>query len=238
MTEKLRLACIDSPAMPLFGLADANGVRDGYEPEVAKLLAEATGRVVEWVMMPWDDMLPSVQQHRVDAVLCGQGIIPSREEQVDFVRPYAVFNESVLVRAGDPARSPEDLNGYKVAAIANSANMRLAETFPGAILVPFGASDDVFSDMIEAVRSGEVDAMVDDDVVTVPLGEEADFDLAFTAETRNPWGVGVAKDCPEMFRLLNDAMTTIIENGKLKAAWNKWFPHLPYPEESLEGATK
>ncbi len=183
--------------------------------------------------MPWDQMLPAVQRHEIDAVWCGQGIIPSRQQQVNFTRPYAVFNESVLVRAGDPARSPEDLAGYRVAAIANSANMRLAETLPGVELVPFAASDDVFGEMIEAVRNGTVDAMVDDDVVTVPLGDEPEFDLAFTAETRNPWGVGVAKDNPELLAELDAALGRVIADGRLEKVWQKWMPQLPYPAEPL-----
>jgi polar amino acid transport system substrate-binding protein len=143
----------------------------------------------------------------------------------------------VLVRAGDPARSPDDLRGYRVAAIANSANMRLAETFPGAELVPFGATDDVFADMIQAVRDGSVDAMVDDDVVVVPLGDDPEFDLAFTAETRNPWGVGVAKDRPELLAELDGALARVIADGRLRAVWEKWMPQLPFPEAALaEGA--
>lgn len=234
MTKTLRLACIDSAAAPLFDLSvDGGATRTGFEPDVAQLVADELGRKLEWAIMPWDEMIPSAQRHEVDAVWCGQGIIPSRQEQVAFTRPYTVFNESVLVRAGDPARSPEDLSGYRVAAITGSANMRLAETFPGATLVPFDSSDDVFADMIQAVRDSTVDAMVDDDVVTVPLGDEPEFDLAFTVETRNPWGAGVAKDRPELLAEIDGAIERIIADGRLEQVWVKWMPDLPFPGEAL-----
>ncbi|MFD2674481.1 substrate-binding periplasmic protein [Gulosibacter bifidus] len=232
--ESLRLACIDSAAEPLFGLSpDGGATRPGYEPEAAALVAAKLGRDIEWVILPWEDMIPAVQRGDADAVWCGQGIIPSRQEQVAFTRPYAVFNESVLVRAGDPARSPEDLAGYRVAAIEASANMRLAETFPGVQVVPFGASDDVFGDMIAAVRDGSVDAMVDDDVVTVPLGDEPEFDIAFTAPTENPWGIGVAKTNPELLAQLDAALADVIDSGELQEVWGRWMPDLPYPAEAL-----
>jgi len=150
---------------------------------------------------------------------------------VDFTRPYAFFNESVLVRADDGAVAPEDFAGRRVAAIEDSANMRLAETFPGAVLVPFASTDDVFGDMIRAVRDGTVDAMVDDDVVTVPLGEDPDFRIAFTAPTRNRWGVGVAKDRPDLLRLLDSALERVIASGRLEEAWRRWMPHLDFPRE-------
>ena len=113
----------------------------GQRPEAAQLVAGVLGRELEWVIVPWDDMIPAVIRGDADAVWCGQGIIPSRQEQVDFTRPYAVFNESVR-----PCRRPghltwTHLGGYKVAAIEGSAK-HLAETFPGARLVPFGPTDD------------------------------------------------------------------------------------------------
>lgn len=232
----LRLACIDSEAAPLFALSpDGGRTRTGYEPDAAALVAEEIGVPVEWTVLPWDQMLPAVRDGRADAVWCGQGIIPSRQEQVDFSRPYAIFNESVLVRADDPAQAPEDFIGRRVAAIEGSANMRLAETFPGAVLVPFASTDDVFGDMIQAVRDGSVDAMVDDDVVTVPLGEDSDFRIAFTAPTRNRWGVGVAKTRPELLRLLDDALARVITSGRLEEAWTRWMPHLSFPAELHEG---
>jgi polar amino acid transport system substrate-binding protein len=232
----LRLACIDSEAHPLFDLSpDGGRTRTGYEPDAAALVAQEIGVSIEWTVLPWDQMLTAVRDGRADAVWCGQGIIPSRQEQVDFTRPYAIFNESVLVRADDPAQGPEDFSGRRVAAIEGSANMRLAETFPGAVLVPFASTDDVFGDMIRAVRDGSVDAMVDDDVVTVPLGEDPDFRIAFTAPTRNPWGVGVAKDRPDLLRLLDEALAQVIASGRLEAAWGRWMPHLPFPQSLHEG---
>lgn len=228
----LRLACIDADAPPLFGPAAAQGGRQGYEPAVAELVAARLGRPLEWVIMPWGEMLPSVREHRVDAVLCGQGIIPSRQEQVDFTRPYGVFHEGVLIRRGDPVTGPEDLAGKRVAAIKDSANMALAESFPDAVTVPFD-SDHVYEDMLAALRDGEVDAVVDDDVVFVPLGEsDPTYELAFTVETGNRWAIGVAKDRPDTLAEIDGALTAVIADGSLRKTWEHWLPSLDYPFEA------
>jgi polar amino acid transport system substrate-binding protein len=225
----LRLACIDSAALPLFDLSPDGVHRDGFEPELAELVAAEMGRTVEWVMTAWDNMIPMVRSGEADAVWCGQGMIPERIALVDFTQPYAIFNETVLVRAGDPASGPHNMAGYRVGAIAGSANLKVARTIDGAEIVEFGASADVFGDMIEALRSGEVDAFVDDDVVTVPLGDEPDFDVAFTAETRNPWGIGVKPGNTELLDELNAALDTLRADGRLRAVWEKWMPRLPFP---------
>ncbi|MGD9607319.1 MAG: substrate-binding periplasmic protein [Leucobacter sp.] len=226
----IRLACIDSAALPLFDKSPDGVHRDGYEPEAAKLVFDRIGAEIEWVMLPWEDMIPAVRRGDADAVWCGQGMTEERAALVDFTRPYAVFNETLVVRADDPARAPEQLAGYRIGAIANSTNMKLAETFPGVELVSFGASDDVFGDMIEATRSGAIDGFVDDDVVMIPLGQEdPDFVEAFTVKTGNRWGIGVAPGNDALRGEIDAALAAVIADGSLAAVWNKWMPLLPFP---------
>ncbi|AQA06395.1 amino acid ABC transporter substrate-binding protein [Mycobacterium sp. MS1601] len=225
----LRLACVDLSAPPLFEKADANGVRVGYEPSAAETVAAKMGRTVEWVITTWDDMIPAVNEGRADAVWCGQGITEERAALVEFTEPYAVFDESALVRADSRVTRPEDLAGLKVGAIAVSTNMTLVQTFPGAVAVPFGGSADVFGDMIGALRRGEVDAIVDDDVALVPVGDEPDLKVAFTVATRNKWGVGVAKGNFALRDELNAALAAAVADGTLGQVWKVWMPDLVFP---------
>lgn len=227
--EPLRLVCIDADAMPLFGKS-RGGIREGYEPAAAALVAETFGRPLEWVFKPWVEMVDAIDAGEGDAIWCGQGITAERRRRVDFTRPYAVFDESLLVRAGSGIRSPGELTGKRIGAIAGSTNMTLAETFEGAELVSFGGeSDDVFGEMIEALRAGEVDGIVDDDVAFLVLIEDPDCEIAFTVPTRNEWGVAVSKSRPEMRDALDEALAAVIRDGRLAACWESWLPGLAYP---------
>lgn len=231
MSEPLRLVCIDTQALPLFRTTGDNRIREGYEVDAAAAVADRMGRHVEWVFAPWVDMIPSVQRHDVDAVWCGQGMTAERSSQVDFTRPYAVFDESVLIRRGDAIASAADLAGRRVAAIANSTNMALAETFPGAVCVPFGGdTEDVFGDMIAALAAEDVDAVVDDDVALIPVADDPRFAIAFVVETGNRWGVGVAKDRPELLAQLDSGLRDVIADGTLARIWRQWMPELPLPD--------
>lgn len=232
VSRPLRLACIDADAPPLFGLASAPGGRAGYEPAVAELIAAELDRDLEWVIMPWGDMLPAARAHEVDAVLCGQGIIPARRELVDFTRPYGIFHEGILMRRGEAVGDPSGLVGRRIAAIRGSANYNLASSFAGAEVVEF-ESEHVYEDMLAALRCGAVDAVCDDDVVFVPLGDsDPDFELAFVVKTNNPWGIGVAKDRPETRAALDEALAGIIGDGRLRKVWEQWLPALDYPFEA------
>lgn len=231
-TAPLRLACIDADAPPLFSLTSGAHGRQGFEPAVAALLGEELGRPVEWFVTTWTDMIPAVRSGRADAILCGQGITEERQRLVDFTRPYAVFHESVLVRRGADISRPADLEGRLVAAIEGSTNMALAETFTGALPVAFGSggSGDVYADMLAALESGKVDAVVDDDVVFVPLGEtDPRFQVAFTVRTGNRWALAVAKDRQATRSEIDDALSRVIADGRHRQTWQEWLPTLDYP---------
>ncbi len=229
MSRRLKIVCAALDAKPLFW-TEKNGSRYGFEPDVAQLVFAEAGLDFDWVFLPWSDFLPSVADGRMDGVWCGQGIIPERLKVLDFTDPYAVFNESVIMRAGEAVPTREGLAGKRVGAIANSANMRLAKTFNDVILVAFdGDSDDVFGDMVGALRAGKIDAVVDDDVALIPIAEALDIDMAFTVETRNPWGIGVRKGSDELRESINAAIASIKIDGRLETIWTKWVPELQYP---------
>jgi polar amino acid transport system substrate-binding protein len=229
VNQPLRLICVDLSAPPLFDKAAADGTRRGYEPSAAATVADKLGRPVEWVITSWGDMIPAVNDGRGDAIWCGQGITGERAALVDFTTPYALFDESLLVRAGSEIASPADLVGKRVGAIEGSTNMTLAKTFPGAITVAFEGTADVFGDMIAAVRAGQIDGFVDDDVALVPVGDEPDLHLAFTIPTRNRWGVAVAKGNDELRTQLDDALAESVRDGSLARVWTQWMPTLAFP---------
>ena len=121
------------------------------------------------------------------------------------------------------------MRANRVAAIRASANYNLASSFDGAEVIEF-ESEHVYEDMLAALRSGRVDAVCDDDVVFVPLGEsDPDFELAFVVKTNNRWGIGVAKDRPDV----RATLATIIADGRLRQAWQQWLPTLEYPSGGL-----
>ncbi|MCO6056704.1 ABC transporter substrate-binding protein [Pseudomonas sp. MOB-449] len=226
---ELRIICCDLPAPPLFW-KDDKGYRHGYESDLGRLLADTLGVPSSFAYQNWADFYPALQAGEGEFVLCGQGISDYRKTLADFTEPYAVFDEAVMVLRGSSVRSPTDLVGKKVGAIANSLNMALAETFTGCICVPFGGdSDDVLGDMVQALRDGSIDAFVDDDVALVPLAEEVDLAIGFSVPTQNRWGIAVKKGNGLLLSQVDQALATVKANGQLEQIWRKWMPSLAYP---------
>jgi polar amino acid transport system substrate-binding protein len=165
-----------------------------------------------------------------DAIWCGCAVTAERERSFLFSRPYAIFDEAVLVRRGDGVRSPSDLSGRRVGAITGSTNMDLARRWNGCVLVGFdGTSDDVFREMVDALRAGRIDAVVDDEPAFGGLSEDPQLAIAFVAATGNRWGVAMRPDARDLKERIDAAMGAVIASGELAAIWRAWFPRSPYP---------
>jgi polar amino acid transport system substrate-binding protein len=222
----LTLCCSDMAAPPLFW-TDSDGTRHGYEPGAAQAVSESLGLELHWIFRQWADFARALADGECDGIWCGSAITPQREQRFLYTRPYAVFDESVAVRAGDAVGAARDLRGRRVGAIAGSTNMALAGTFEGAECVPFdGVTDDVFGDMLRALQVGAVDAVVDDDVAFLGIERTyPDIRVAFTVPTRNRWGCALRLGDDGLKQLLDAG----IEQADLAASWRCWLPSLPYP---------
>ncbi len=137
-----------------------------------------------------------------------------------------------MVQQGSGIASPEDLRGKRVGGLADSTNIALVEGFPEAIAVPYPGSDKVLPEMLEALRKGEIDALIDDELVLVVAAEEdPTLQLAFTLPTRVPFAIAVSPDKPELLAALNGAIAEMLADGALQQLWSKWIPWKPFPLE-------
>jgi polar amino acid transport system substrate-binding protein len=220
----LTLCCSSLDSSPLFW-TDPDGSRHGYEVEAAAAIAANAGLELRWIFRQWSDFPPALERRECDAIWCGCAITPDRRRLLEFTRPYAVFNESVFVRPDSTVSSPADLVGLRVLAIDGSTNIALANTFTGAEVIPFGGdTDDVLGDMLDALRAGEVDAVVDDDVCFIR--PDPTLRVAFTVPTRNAWGGACRNGEHELVGVLNEAIGRV----DFRPIWDRWLSALRYPE--------
>ena len=225
----LTLICSGMAAPPLFS-TDDTGVRHGFEPDIAAATSRAMGLEIDWLFLRWCDFEPALMECRADAIWCGSAITPERERRFLYSRPYAVFDEALLVRSGEGITSPSDLAGKKVGAITASTNMALAEQWPGVERVGFdGETDDVLGDMAAALRSGEIDGVVDDDCAFGALSEQPGLEIGFTVKTANSWGVAMRPDSDALKQAIDRGLDHVILSHGLQAIWKQWFPALDVP---------
>ena len=88
-----------STTTPIFGLIGKDGEPEGYDPDVARLLAKYLGVKVEFVPVTGANRIPQLLSGRVDVLICLFGITPERAQQVWYSMPYA-YEAARSTRAG------------------------------------------------------------------------------------------------------------------------------------------
>jgi polar amino acid transport system substrate-binding protein len=224
----LSIAASDFDARPMTYVE--NGQRFGYEPDLARLVCDRLGLTPVWTNLPMADFYPELQAGHYDVVWFNQANTPERQTWVDFTRPYGLFDEAVLVKRDRGISTPADLAGLKVGGLADSTNIAVAATFPNVELVPFPGSDQVLPEMLAALRAGEIDALIDDELVlVVAADDDPDLTVAFTLPTRAAFSVGVQKGNLALRDAINGVLEEAIADGTLAQLWQTWIPWTPFP---------
>ncbi len=75
----------------------------GEEAELAKVIASRLGiQRIEWRLIEFDELIPSLETGQVDAVVAGMFITPERATRVSFSNPTFHVQQGLLVAAGNP----------------------------------------------------------------------------------------------------------------------------------------
>ncbi|PSN10630.1 amino acid ABC transporter substrate-binding protein [filamentous cyanobacterium CCT1] len=225
----LHIAASDFDARPMSFLT-TEGQRTGYEPELARHLCQQLGLTPVWHNLPMFEFYTCLATGKYDVVWFNQAITTDRQQVVDFTQPYGLFDEAVLVKKSSGIATVADLAGKRVGGLAESTNIALVDGFPGAIAVPYPGSDQVLPEMLAALRAGDIDALIDDELVLVVAAEEDDsLGLAFTLPTRVPFAIATPKANPTLNATLNAAIAAALADGTMAQLWAEWIPWKPFP---------
>lgn len=188
---------------------------DGYDVVVAKNLADKIGKKVEIVKLDWDNLILSLNNNQIDAVIAGMTATDERKQQVNFTDPYYVSEEVLIVKKDSQytsATSLEDFNGATVQGQMNTIYDEVIDQIPGVNHMP---AAETFPAAIQALQAGSVDAVTSE----LPVANgvvSANPDLAivrfaegkgFKADTSV--SIAVRKNDDELLNALQDALKTI-----------------------------
>lgn len=225
----LTIVTSDFDARPM-SYVTADGHRTGYEPELTRIVCQHLGLTPVWHNLPMADFYRSMETELYDVVWFNQAITPERQQWVSFTQPYGMFDEAVLVKETNTASSPGDLAGQRVGGLADSTNIALVDGFSGATAVPYPGSDKVLPEMLAALRAGDIDALIDDELVLLVAAEEdPTLKLAFSLPTQVPFAIGVNKRKTDLLKQLETTLSKLVADGTMAQLWATWIPWKPFP---------
>lgn len=206
---------------PPFGLLDAEGQPDGYDADVARLLAEDMGVELNIVPVTGPNRIPYLLSNQVDILVASLGITEERAQQVDFSDPYAGIEIFVYGDIGTEVSGPEDLAGKNVAvARASTQDTAITEVAPeGTNIQRF--DDDASA--VQALLSGQVPLMGASNVVVSQINERAPdtYDIKFSLSQQSQ-GIATRPDQDELMAYINDFLKRKKESGELSALHEEW----------------
>ncbi|MEM6972886.1 MAG: transporter substrate-binding domain-containing protein [Pseudomonadota bacterium] len=216
---------------PPFGALGAEGEHEGYDVDVAKLIAEDLGVELELVPVTSDQRIPFLETDRVDLVISSMGANPQRAKSIWFSSAYAPFFSGAFASSDKSIASIADLAGMKVGLTGGTLeDLELTDAAPeGTEIIRFGDN----AATLEAFKSGQVDVLVTGNVVASTLSAanpDLDMETKFIMKD-SPAFIGVKKGNLDLLQWVNVFILHKTLGGELNAFSEKWLgqslPPLP-----------
>jgi len=211
---------------PLFGLASLEGEPEGFDVEIAKLVAEAIFGESTPENTVFQEAVSAnreefIEDGTVDIVVATYTINDTRKERVDFAGPYYIAGGEIMVPAGNPGgvASIDDLNGLRVCTATGSTYVdSVAEQAPEADL---STLFDTYSECADAMSDGRIDAVATDNVILAGLvfSNEGEYELVGESFTEEPYGIGLELGDDEFRDFINDVLEQSYESGAWEEAY-------------------
>ena len=227
---------------PLFGLKGLSGNPEGFDVEIAKIIAAKLGlseNQITFVESVSANREPFLQQKKVDMVVATYTINDKRDKIVDFAGPYFVAGQDILVAKGNPKNitGPEALKGKKTCSVSGSTPAATVQdkyglTTSELVLV------DAYSKCRDALANGQVDAVTTDNVILSGYVSEAPdkFELLGKPFSQEPYGIGIPEGQEPFCDFINKVLKDAVADGSYEKAFKatagkviETTPTLPEP---------
>jgi len=216
---------------PPFGALGASGEHEGYDVDVAKLIAADLGVELELVPVTSKQRIPFLETDRVDLVISSMGANPGRAKSIWFTSAYAPFFSGAFAAPEMDISSPSDLSGKKIGLTGGSLeDLELTKVAPSdAEIIRFGDN----AATLAAYASGQVDVLVTGSVVAADFSTnnpDKNIQTKFIIKD-SPCFIGVKKGSFDLLQWVNVFILHKKLGGELNAMSQKWFgqdlPPLP-----------
>lgn len=214
---------------PPYGTVDASNQPDGYDADVARLLAKDWGVKLNLVPVTGPNRIPYVLTNKVDMLVASLAVTPERAKQVLFSRPYSAATVILLGPKNKTIKGAADLKGLRV-AVARASTQDTAVT----AMAPEGTEIRRFDDdasAMQALLSGQVDALGCSTTVAAQIAKRTgDYERKLVLKEQY-MAVVMRQDQTELKKAIDDFVARKIANGELDKLYRKWLqtdlPALP-----------
>lgn len=223
ITESGKLRVAVPQDFPPFGSVGPDMQPQGYDIDMAALIAEKIGVELELVPVTSANRIPYLQTNKVDLVISSLGKNAEREAVIDFTSAYAPFYNGIFGPADVAVAGPADLSG-KVVGVTRGAveDLTLTEIAPADLDVKRYEDN---NGTISAFLSGQVELLATGNVVAAAINAREPAqraELKFLIKD-SPCYIGMNKNEPALLAKVDEIIATAKTDGSLDAIAQKWL---------------
>ncbi|HEY4081946.1 MAG TPA: transporter substrate-binding domain-containing protein [Burkholderiaceae bacterium] len=208
---------------PPYGFVDTSMTPQGYDIEMAQLIAAKLGVKLEMVPVSSANRIPYLQTHKADLVISTLGKNPEREKVIDFTAAYAPFFQGVFGPKSMSIKSFADLGGKTVGVTRGAMeDQELGKVAPAN--TDFKRFEDNNA-TVAAFISGQIQVLAASGAVAADMIRKnpqlgAEYKLTIKD---SPCFVGVAKGEEALKARINAIIADAKKAGTLDAMSKKWL---------------
>ena len=215
---------VENAYMPFNVIDEETGEAVGWDYDTLGLICELLNCVPEYIETSWEGMIVAVSNGEYDMAADGITITAERAQIVDYSMGYIDLSQKMMVRVGeDRFTNAEDFVagdftiGVQVATTNYEAASKLVSEARIDAYTEFGLA-------VQALISGDVDAVVIDDVAGQGYtGLNADKIKLLPDElTKEQLGF-IYPQGSDLVEPINAALESMMADGSLQAINDKWF---------------
>jgi ABC-type amino acid transport substrate-binding protein len=207
--------------VPPFGFKnpESNQV-EGFDVDLGKAVAEKLGVKPNFIEAISDNRIPFLQDGTADLILSTMTINAERAQEIDFSEPYYIASGRILTPTDSPIEGLEDLAGKRVCtALGSTYEETIREQAPKADLKLV----DSYSECLELIQNGAVDAVSTDDVIlTGMIIQDDTLHLVGDELTTEPYGAGIKKGDKQLVDFVNGVFEEVKQDGRWQEIYDKW----------------
>ena len=208
--------------VPPFGFNNpSSGKVEGFDVDLGQAIADKLGVKPKFIEAISDNRIPFLEDGTADLILSTMTINEERVEQIEFSDPYFIARGRVLVPGDSDITGVADLAGKNVCtALGSTYEANLKKQAPEAKLKLV----DSYSECLELVQNGAVDAVSTDDVIlTGMIIQDDTLKLVGDELTQEPYGAGIKKGDTQMVEFVNGVFKGLKDDGTWAKLHEQWI---------------
>jgi polar amino acid transport system substrate-binding protein len=216
--------------VPPFGSQNAQREPEGFDVELAGMVAKSLGVKLEMQQVTGANRIPFLLTNKVDVVISVMGLTPERAKQIMFTAPYADTQLAVFGPRSANVKSAGEIGSLKIAAAKGTTQeLALSAMAPRATIMR--TEDDATA--AAGYVSGQADLFATNSLIIPDLQKRnpnKEFELKFTIR-RSPAHMGVRMGEHNLLQWMNSFIFFNMMNGEIDRLHKKWLgmPLAPLP---------